>query len=158
MNYSVTVGSDLIIGNAELCNRTALGFDAYNIIHIWRDDKPENNCKCSKVLNNSNTTNHFFFNYKDGYDLFPDMLDTLAEFVNNKRKILVHCHAGKTRSPTVAIFIYSVMNKVHPIDAMYVVYKEYYKQSKELPNMTMLPLEGIVSWFESKYPNITIGT
>ncbi|WP_372368315.1 dual specificity protein phosphatase family protein [Candidatus Uabimicrobium sp. HlEnr_7] len=45
------------------------------------------------------------FNFIDGYgnsiQLFTRAVDTLADFIENNSPVLVYCHAGRSRSPSI---------------------------------------------------------
>lgn len=101
------VGLGIFVGNRDSC-RLAHEFDF--TIHIGRDDtNPPQVCPIEYV-----TDQHAHFRYGDGYALTtgrirPDItgqavLTRLTEVFRRPGRILVHCHAGQTRSPVVAAF------------------------------------------------------
>lgn len=99
-------------------------------------------------------------NYKDGDEFDESNLKNLDAFLWSLCRpqaplylegVLVHCHAGMCRSPTVAIYALSVLENLHPLDAQRLVMKAIYEQrSGEVCNVCRDPLKQILKLWESR--------
>ena len=133
----------LYVGNNQDCNESDI-FGA--VIHIWRSDIPQNSC------NFKQHNLDFKFDYKDGESLSTE-LDKLSEIIKNfkekSQKMLIHCHAGLTRSPTVILFALSLIENTHPLNLLGEVYRKMWLH-EILANIVRTPLKDIIDYFESK--------
>lgn len=139
----------LHIGDRECCQ---LLVDKYDyVIHIWRDDMPQHDCSAK------NRVGDFSLHYVDGKGLSEGLLTDIASAVQknavsvtrrSSAKILVHCIAGVTRSPTIALFVLSVVERRHPLLLIGEVYFEHWLQSEITANICRTPLQDIVAWWE----------
>ena len=148
MSAFVDFGIRVACSSREHCRLAPL--NGYGkTIHIYRDDKPENSCKCAQENSVSDEKN-LVFEYKDGYPIEKEKLQKVYEFIKGyDGKVLVHCHAGKTRSPTLAWFVASVFNKVHPFSIFGYIFNTYYSQCNSAPNICLLPIDSIMEWWDS---------
>ena len=150
----------LWVGNCDACKEeVSMQF----VIHIFRNDKEvegkpsqERNCQYAHRKN-------LRMNYLDGAELDPSNLSNLDAFIERIRDAgpqaphpnhtLVHCHAGMCRSPTVAIYVLSMIEEMHPIDAQNLVTKAIYEQrSGEVCNVCYPPLKQILGIWEKRFP------
>jgi len=131
-------------------NRLGCSQEYNKIIHIWRDDYLENNCQYVNNSNKVNDNKNLCINYKDGYELREEILQEIYNFVKDSNNILVHCHAGKTRSPIIALFVFAIVNKKHPLSLLNYFYSTYYNTLGNLPNIIICPLEDIIKFYNNK--------
>ena len=141
------------IGDRDFCNN---GNNYDFTIHIWRDDMPHYNCnfvdsvdidKVDKVR-----AGDFFLNYKDGEHIDLEILNLLATEISatygSGKKILIHCTMSQTRSPMIAMFALSVIEKKHPLSFLNDIYYSLYCQNKVIGNICLSPLQDLVEWYE----------
>lgn len=143
------VRSWLHVGNRKLCHGC---IDEYDYaIHIRRSDKPDHDCL------HKNREGDYSLDYIDGATLPEELLTNIANntaFKINEQSIdqgvtmLVHCAAGITRSPTIALFIISYIERTHPLKAMGDLCYSLWLQSGRMPNIVRTPLKDIVAWWE----------
>lgn len=157
----------LWVGNCESCQlREAPGTHEWFwcVIHIYRNDKevegkPSQERHCVYDRSRANLR----MNYRDGDELDPTNLKNLDAFIEritrcemhmpHPQTTLVHCHAGMCRSPTVAIYLLSMIEGMHPIDAQHLVTKAIYDQrSGEVCNVCYPPLKQILGIWEKRLP------
>lgn len=68
------------------------------------------------------------------YNLFEEAVDTAIAAILSGETVLIHCHAGQSRSPAVASTVYSAINDVHISDAVAHV---TYQLNVPMPNKYM---------------------
>ncbi|KKM21282.1 hypothetical protein LCGC14_1637020 [marine sediment metagenome] len=138
----------LYVSDRDICDVRRLDFD--NVIHIWRNDHPDNSCHY-QIENQTGDGNNLIVDYKDGETLTEKTLSDIDEFIKDKsfkNKILVHCHAGMTRSPIIALFIFSMITGNHPLACIGTIYYNLWVQNNTLANICRTPLEDIIKWYE----------
>jgi len=94
---AIDVGHNIFVGPREACSA---GFD--RVVHLWRDDYPANSCAFAP---HGADDRNLVLHYRDGESLetIGVPLDQIAAFFSNGDRTLVHCAAGQTRSPTIAL-------------------------------------------------------
>lgn len=149
----VDIDNKVYIASEEACGCSI--FKDVPTIHIFRSDIPKNNCKfvdnfLHTVPSEADKENNLWLDYIDGYRIPAHDLDRIADFVKRhiSDKILIHCHAGRTRSAVVGLFVESWAFGYNPILALPVVYDCFYKQIGHLPNITLDPMTSIMEWWE----------
>jgi hypothetical protein len=149
----VSIDNKIYTASEEACGCSM--FKDYPTIHIFRSDIPKNNCKFVDSFLHASPSeadwhNNLCLDYIDGYRIPEHDLARIAVFAQRHRheKILIHCHAGRTRSAVVGLFVESCAYGYSPIAAMYKVYNCFYKQTGHLPNITLDPMTSIMEWWE----------
>jgi hypothetical protein len=113
-------------------------------IHIYRDDMPESSCNIR-----NNDINNLAIEYKDGYEISVDLFMKVINFISFEwNSILIHCHAGQTRSSTIALIVIAYITRQSPLYYLSLLYTSYYNQIKLLPNVCVCPLTNIVECFK----------
>ena len=94
----IPVGHNLFISHKDACGT---GFPLEQTLHIWRDDMPNNACDMVK----RGQSFGLVINYKDGESLANIDIPywKIDDFLSGNEPRLIHCTAGQTRSPTIAI-------------------------------------------------------
>jgi len=150
----VCLDNQVFIGSGDICDlREEKSFGEMPTIHIFRDDKLDNNCiYVNGILAKGpyNENKHFCLEYKDGYCIPDTDLNNLYRFIKSKAQILVHCHAGRTRSAVIGLFAFMLLDKSDPISALEKVYRNFYTQLGYFPNITLDPMTSIMSWYENR--------
>lgn len=147
----------LYVGNREECNQNANEYDG--IIHLYRDDYPDHSCFFISDTNlairqREGSRLDWIVEYKDGESLPQYHIDGVISFVRKLRegnissRLLVHCAAGQTRSPTVALLILSLVERVHPFMLLDGVYSSIWQTRGKIANICHAPLGDIVEWYE----------
>lgn len=138
----------LYVSGRESCNYSPVEFD--KIIHIWRSDKPDHSCNYQKQFPLGDE-NNLVIDYQDGKELPDYILESIYDFVKDKKpedKVLVHCAAGITRGPTIALFALAINDKIHPFGCMNIIYYNLLTHYREIANMCRKPLKDIVRYYE----------
>ena len=143
MKY-IELQKNIFVGDRDVCNcPDNPKFDA--VIHIWRSDKPKHSCNFSKH------SKDFKLDYKDGESIPMKVLKEIHTFiktVGEEERLFIHCAAGQTRSPTISMFVLSIMNKQHPFDILSIIYHKCYYGYNITPNICLHPLRDIVSYYD----------
>ena len=70
----------------------------------------------------STIEDHEVFNFIDGsgnsMQLFTRVIDLLADFVEDYSPVIVHCHAGRSRSASVVVGYYIKYHNMHVEEAL----------------------------------------
>ena len=134
----------LSIGNREIC--TEEKFKQSACIHIYREDMPHYTCPFADHKED------YRFAYKDGEGLDNSSLQILKEeilgLVESCNHLIVHCHAGQTRSPLIGLFVLTIIENKHPFELLPDLYKNIWQGYHVMPNISLTPLIDIVNWFE----------
>lgn len=92
-------GDGVWVGSAKVCDEQHGKFD--RIIHVWRDDAET--C-ANHIADAGNMIVHWKeFNPVEPIDMMRPSLAEVAAFAKVRGRLLVHCKAGMTRSPTLAL-------------------------------------------------------
>jgi len=148
----------LFVGNRDECNQN--GHEYGGIIHIWRDDFPEHSCQYMNGYKITDCKFHYTLEYKDGHKLPTVVLDNLRMALNDnylkfgkESKLLVHCAAGQTRSPTIVLFVLSLVERTHPFVLLQDIYDSVWRGRGKIANICHAPLKDIVEWYENNLYN-----
>ena len=150
-NYAV-IRPWLSVGNSDACKENFT-----HCIHIWRSDFQDHSCS-DKPESSRLYTKHNFdyrFDYRDGESIPLASVVDIRDFIRNKfingsqqKNLLVHCAAGMTRSPTIAILALCEVEKGNPLDYLSEVYKCLWNQRKIIGNVCHSPLKDLVNYYE----------
>lgn len=147
MSYLAWINDWLAVGACESC--PTAGFD--RVVHIYRDDTGEHQRRCCIY---PDARLNLTLKYKDG-DKLPDafllkMLSWSGVLRSRiEKKILIHCHAGMCRSPTVAMLLLSLVERMHPLQALAIITQAIYTQRNQLVcNIVYNPLKQIIRFCE----------
>ena len=87
-------------------------------VHIWRNDFPD---RCRQT----GYPRDIVIEYKDGDALSPEIkgvIKALAGELKIERKtVLIHCHAGQTRSPSIGAYLLSLVEEMDIFEAVAIV-------------------------------------
>ncbi len=127
--------------------------DGYElVVHIFRTDQGKDQ---QTTCIHPDTRHNLKMNYQDGDIIDPSNLKNLFAIVDmlkeRKRPTLVHCHAGKCRSPTVGVFLLVFVDGMHPFDALGMVGKAIYDQREDgVCNVPHTPMKQICRLWEER--------
>ena len=136
----------IVVGDRDFCNEKWANFT--HIIHIWRTDYPQNSCQFR-----SNGVS-LRLEYKDGEELTETTMQEIEVFIELFRKntdpkqLLIHCAAGITRSPTIALLAASLLHRKHPSVFIGNILRELRSCRGLTPNICHKPLECICQFVE----------
>jgi rhodanese-related sulfurtransferase len=149
MRY-IHILDNLVLANREWCDRS-IKQNKDRIIHIFRSDIPNYSCKYASNNNVSDEEN-LLLDYKDAEHLSQEQIQTVVSFINKNKdnQIVVHCHMGRTRSPMIALLCASVLTNLHPIELVGDIFCKLYRNSNDLWNCSLNPLEDIIKWYEER--------
>lgn len=138
----------LDVGNHHSCPDE--GYEL--VIHIFRNDTGE---KQERSCVHPFPRESLRMDYKDGELIDSNNLKNLdamvAKLKERKRKVLVHCHAGMCRSPTIAIYLLVFVEGMHPYDAHALVTRKIYDgRTGEVCNVIYVPFKQIVRLWEER--------
>jgi len=154
MSYAQII-PEVFMGNREACDKRELEWDA--IVHIGRADHPQNDCEYQRQCRSGNravcapgkTIDHYVvMDYEDGAafprECWADLRDMYGAWATKKRgKILVHCHAGQTRAPTLVLPLVALLAECSIYAAIGLVHQANWEQRKMVANICVAPLEGL---------------
>lgn len=144
----IPVGHNLYISHKDACDSHWTAFP--KILHIWRDDIPSYSCNQIRGARHRGLGLH----YRDGesFDNANHSIDEIADFLHGDLMTLVHCTAGQTRSPTVAI-IGKIVRGCSVNQAISDIMKANWEQRRVVCNFCVTPMKEIFEWAEKKgYP------
>jgi hypothetical protein len=134
MNDWIEINDWLRIGCLTACGQCPADI----CVHIWRDDFPD---KCSQ----RGYPRDIVIEYKDGDALSPEIKDTMITLARSIRirnreitsaaVVLVHCHAGQTRSPSIGAYLLSLVEGMDIFDSVAIVSRALWIQ-RRLPMNT----------------------
>jgi protein-tyrosine phosphatase len=129
-------------GCGGVCQATAAPFE--RTIHIYRDDAPQYNCQ---AVHGERTGQDLVVEYKDGLPLSRELMENVAQFASGQHRLLVHCAAGRTRSPTLAIVAKVARGRLLE-EAIGEVSCAIWNARRESINLCHEPLRDIHLWDE----------
>ena len=137
----IPVGNNLYISHKDACGM--YDFPLAQTLHIWRDDMPNNACDMVKRGQSSGLV----INYKDGESLanIDVPFSEIADFLSGHEPRLIHCTAGQTRSPTIAI-VGKILRGVSISQAVGDVVEANWKLRGVACNLCLTPLQEILHW------------
>lgn len=143
----------LSVGNLHACEDSP-GLKDEVVIHIFRTDVDVNQRRCCTKVDGRMELN---MDYRDG-DLLDASnlknLDAVIKEINisyKRPRVLVHCHAGMCRSPTVAIYLLMKIDGMHPYDARALVERKIYEQrAGEICDVPFRPWKQLVKHWEAE--------
>lgn len=145
----VPIGHNIYISHRDFCPR----WPSSRIIHIWRNDMPENSCEYvhTRISGVWLPTKGVIVDYKDGESLANASIsiEEIATFCAGGEELLIHCTVGQTRSPTLAI-IAKVVRGATPFDAARDVLQANWQYRKIVSNLCLTPLKEIFEWAEHR--------
>lgn len=149
MSNIARINDWLWVGNHESCPQ----FPGELVVHIFRTDHLDRHPSQERSCTYDGRDN-LRVNYRDGDLIDPANLSNLqvvaAGLKRQRRRTLVHCHAGMCRSPTLAIFLLAFAEGMHPYDAHYLVTKAIYDgRPGEVCNVVYQPFRQIVRLWEA---------
>lgn len=139
----IHVGQGIYISHRDACGK----FLVDRILHIWRDDMPDNSCEDVAV----GRATGMILNYRDGESLVKSNinLDHVASFFEKPGIVLVHCTVGQTRSPTIAL-VGKVVRGVSVYDAIADITRANWVARQVVCNWCITPLKEILGWAEGR--------
>lgn len=144
MNHSAQINDWLWVGDCESCPQFAGG----HVVHIFRTDGPSQERLCVHE-----GRANLRMNYQDGDEISPSNLRNLDAFLAalpaRGTRLLIHCHAGACRSPTVAVYALATAREIDPFEAHARVAREIHRQCGKVVNVPHRPLKQIVQLWES---------
>jgi hypothetical protein len=151
------ITSWLSVGNCHACAEAKDPNEA--VIHIFRTDTDTDQRRCCTKVGGRM---ELHMDYRDGDLLDASNLKNLDAAIKEyqlsykPQKVLVHCHAGMCRSPTVAIYLLIEMDGMNPYDARALVERKIYEQrAGEICDVPFRPWRQIVKHWEAKQPKPT---
>lgn len=142
----------LAVGNCHSCEEAKDPHEA--VIHIFRTDTDVNQRRCCRKIGERM---ELHMDYRDGDLLDESNLKNLDAIIKEfklaykPQRVLIHCHAGVVRSPTVAIYLLVEMHNMHPYEAHALVTKKIYEQrAGEICDVPFRPWRQIVKHWEAK--------
>ena len=146
------VGRGILVSNKEFCPqmRPYCGANVpCKILHIYRNDHPKYHCL--DVASGLLPPGDMSLEYRDGESFVKNGIDIdkLAHFFQNQVAVLVHCAAGQTRSPTIAI-IGLIARGVPFGKALGDVVTKNWEQRGIPSNICLAPLGEILEWAEKR--------
>lgn len=150
VRHDTPIDDKIVVLDRDFCNQHFNDFS--HIIHIWRQDYPQNSCQFHQPANGNSLTIH----YKDGEALTNEIMCEVETFVNSFRdnngtkQLLVHCAAGLTRSPTIALLCASLLYRQHPSKIIGSILREMRVCRGLTPNICHKPLECICQFVEAR--------
>jgi hypothetical protein len=142
----------LAVGNCHACGEAKDPEEA--VIHIFRTDTDTDQRRCCQKIGGRM---ELHMDYRDGDLLDASNLKNLDSIIKEfklsykPQRVLVHCHAGMCRSPTVAIYLLVEMEGMHPYDAHALVTKKIYEQrAGQICDVPFRPWRQIVKHWEAK--------
>lgn len=89
---------------------------------------------CQDSIEDNVGCEYYFFNLADGevdryggectYDLFEDIVDVIRDTWRDNDNVLVHCHAGQSRSVTTSAAAIAVERDIRHLDALDLIRSE----------------------------------
>jgi len=139
----VEIGYNVWVGPKQSCAAAGGEFD--RVIHIHRSDLRQICPALAKA-----TRNDFFLDYKDGESLaaLGDEFDEVWGFCREPGKLLVHCQAGQTRGPTLAVLALAARG-TSPFQALGHVFEAVWNQRRIPCNFVPAPIKDIVERWEA---------
>lgn len=98
-------GDGVWVGAKVACDEQRSKFD--RVIHFWRDDAPESSCEYVHDSGRDDGRNLLIHwkevNPVEAVEALIPSLAEIVEFAKPAGRLLIHCNAGMTRSPTIAL-------------------------------------------------------
>jgi protein-tyrosine phosphatase len=141
----------LWVGNRDACGAVP----AQVCVHVYRSDKPDSSCPYHRGPRGRMHGLDLCVDYRDGDPVAASDLQNLAAVAAKLREApaptLVHCHAGICRSPTLAAYLWTLVeDDVHPLDAFAKVARAVYDQrERAICNLVHEPLRQLIRLVES---------
>ena len=147
----IEIGQNIIISHKDFCPHWER-VDRGKIIHIWRNDMPHHSCEfvdAGKV--GWFPDRHLIIDYKDGESLSNAnvTIQMIADFSIGTEPLLIHCTAGQTRSPTIAL-IAKIVRGCSVYQALGDVMKANWETRAVVSNFCLTPIAEILTWAEER--------
>ena len=141
-----SVGHNVFVGDRTCCdNFHPDGFEKF--IHIWRDDHPDNSCNA--IQNNHYSGMELQYHDGESFTKANKSIEHIAEFCRGNDRLLVHCAAGQTRSPAVAL-IAKVARGCDVYGAIADITRACYDERDIVPNWCLHPMRETIWWAHGK--------
>ncbi|KKW13282.1 MAG: hypothetical protein UY48_C0003G0104 [Candidatus Gottesmanbacteria bacterium GW2011_GWB1_49_7] len=137
------LGLGIIVGDRDACVLKQVQAD--RAIHIWRPDThPKNSCFHGVPPTPRDSLYSLYYEYRDGESLTKagTDLDSLIEFCKGTDRLFIHCAAGQTRSPTLAVLALRVRGMCIG-EAVGVVMQGIWESYKVVTNICHDPMKDI---------------
>jgi protein-tyrosine phosphatase len=92
---------------------------------------------------------NLILHYRDGESLTEEMIKASVSFLSGTRQTLVHCAAGQTRSPTLAM-LGKLIRGANVSQAIGDIVSRIWEKQKIPPNIVHTPLKDILLWSDRR--------
>lgn len=142
----VDVWCNLHIGTRGVCERSRSQYA--KVLHIWRADYTQNSCSVALIESAAgyhDPKRDLILEYRDGDPLPLSKINLIAEFLRGDALTLIHCAAGQTRAPTVAL-IGKIVRGCDPFVALGDITKAVWQARLLTVNIVHKPLSDVLAW------------
>lgn len=145
---SANVGDRTYVSDASYC--TAFGNTYQNIIHIYRDENLAAGHACKTCLDGHGPGLRIRWREGEPLAAMSVPLADLIQYARRPGRLLVHCSAGASRSPSLAV-VAKVVRGRHPMDAIRDVIDGLRQGTGSFPCFVNTTMESILDWAENQW-------